>query len=145
MKYPKVYAGCILTLLVASGAHALTTPEAGQSDRIEWKILQNWPTSGQTLDMVHSLDGKFVYILNDKQQVQVFSAQGQLQGSIPVAEGVSSIDIAPQGERLYLINNKDNNFSSVSVSFVVDIDTAGSPFEGPADAPVTIAVFSDFE
>ena len=145
MKHPKFYAGCMLTLLVASGAHALTTPEAGQNERIEWKILQNWPTTGQTLDMVHSLDGKFVYILNDNKQVQVFSAQGQLQGAIPVAEGVSSIDIAPQGETLYLINNKDNSFSSVSVSFVVDIDTVGSPFEGPADAPVTVAIFSDFE
>ena len=145
MKYPKLYAGCLMSLLIATGAHALAIPEAGQNDRIEWKILQNWPTTGQTVDMVHSLDGKFVYILNDNHQVQVFSAQGQLQGAIPVAEGVSSIDIAPQGELLYLINNKDNSFSSVSVSFVVDIDTAGSPFEGPADAPVTISVFSDFE
>lgn len=145
MKYTHLYAGCMLTLLIASGAHGLATPETGQNERLEWKILQNWPTTGQTLDMAHSLDGKYVYILNDKQQVQVFSAQGQLQGSIPVAEGVSSIDIAPQGEVLYLIDNKNSSFSSISVSFVVDVDTAGSPFEGAADAPVTIAVFSDFE
>jgi hypothetical protein len=135
----------MLTLLVGATAYAMTTPVSGQDERIEWKILQSWPTTGQTLDMVHSLDGKFVYILNDKQQVQVFSAQGQLQGAIPVDEGVSSIDIAPQGEVLYLINNKTNSFSSISVSFVVDIDITGSPFKGPADAPVTIAIFSDFQ
>jgi DNA-binding beta-propeller fold protein YncE len=135
----------MLSLLITSGANALTVPESGQDNRIEWTVQQNWPTAGQTLDMVHSMDGKFVYILNNKQQVQVFSNQGKLQGSIPVEEGVSAIDIAPQGEKLYLINKKNQTFSSVGVSYVVDIDVTGSPFEGPADAPVTIAVFTDFE
>ncbi len=135
----------MLSLLITSGANALTVPESGQDNRIEWTVQQNWPTAGQTLDMVHSIDGKFVYILNNKQQVQVFNTQGTLQGSIPVEEGVSAIDIAPQGEQLYLINNKTQTFSSVGVSYVVDIDVTGSPFEGLADAPVTIAVFTDFE
>ena len=135
----------MLSLLITSGANALTVPESGQDNRIEWTVQQNWPTAGQTLDMVHSMDGKFVYILNNKQQVQVFSNQGKLQGSIPVEEGVSAIDIAPQGEKLYLINNKTQTFSAVGVSYVVDIDVTGSPFEGLADAPVTIAVFTDFE
>jgi DNA-binding beta-propeller fold protein YncE len=135
----------MLSLLITSGANALTVPESGQDNRIEWTVQQNWPTAGQTLDMVHSMDGKFVYILNNKQQVQVFSNQGKLQGSIPVEEGVSAIDIAPQGEKLYLINNKTQTFSSVGVSYVIDIDVTGSPIEGLADAPVTIAVFTDFE
>lgn len=145
MKYPKLYAGCLMSLLIASGASALTVPTSGQDKRIEWTMQQNWPTTGQTLDMAHSLDGKVVYILSDKQQVQIFNAQGQLQGSIPVEEGVAAIDIAPQGERLYLINNENNTFTSVAVSFVVNIDVTGSPFEGPADAPVTMTVFTDFE
>lgn len=145
MKFTKLYAGCFLSLFLASGANALAVPDSGQDNRIEWNVLQKWPTVGKTLDMVHSLDGKFVYILNDKQVVQVFNNQGQLQGSIPVEEGVSAIDIAPQGEMLYLINNKEQIFSSIAVSFIVDVDITGSPFKGPADAPVTIALFTDFE
>ncbi len=145
MKFTKLYAGCFLSLFLASGANALAVPDAGQDNRIEWNVLQKWPTVGKTLDMVHSLDGKFVYILNDKQVVQVFNNQGQLQGTIPVEEGVSAIDIAPQGEILYLINNKNQTFSSIAVSFIVDVDISGSPFRGPADAPVTIALFTDFE
>ncbi len=130
---------------MASGANVLAVPDSGQDNRIEWNVLQHWPTAGKTLDMVHSLDGKFVYLLNDKQTVQVFNSQGQLQGSIPVEEGVTAIDIAPQGELLYLINNKNQTFSSVGVSFIVDVDITGSPFKGPADAPVTITLFTDFE
>ena len=145
MKFTKLYASCFLSLFLTTGANALAVPDSGQDNRIEWNVLQKWPTVGKTLDMVHSLDGKFVYILNDKQMVQVFNSQGQLQGSIPVEEGVSAIDIAPQGEMLYLINNKDQSFSSIAVSFIVDVEISGSPFKGPADAPVTIALFTDFE
>jgi hypothetical protein len=145
MKRHKIFAGCLLSMMVASGAPVLAVPDSGQDKRIEWNVLQSWPTAGKTLDMVHSLDGKFVYLLNDQQTVQVFNSQGQLQGSIPVEEGVTAIDIAPQGEVLYLINNKNQTFSSVGVSFIVDVEITGSPFKGPADAPVTITLFTDFE
>lgn len=145
MKYARLYAGCVLSLALAFSGNAFAVPDSGQNDRIEWNAEQNWPTSGKTLDMATSLDGKFVYILNDKEQVQVFSSQGQLQGSIPVEQGVAAIDISPQGDRLYLINDSTKTFSSIAVSVIVDVDIAGSPVRGPANAPVTIVLFTDFE
>ena len=145
MKHTKTRAACLAFLCVAVSSPVMAVTNTGNDNRVEWQVQQSWPTQSKTLDMVHSLDGKFVYILNDKAQVQIFNRQGVLQGSIPVDAGVSAIDIAPKGETLYLVDNVANTFSSVSVSFVVDVDTTGSPFRGPADAPVTIAVFSDFE
>ena len=145
MKFPRLYAYSLASLFMASVAVGAAMPESGQDKRVEWKIQQTWPTAGKTLSMVNSLDGKYVFLLNDKQQVQVFSSQGQLQGNIPVEEGVSAIDISPQGETLYLINNGGQSFTSVAVSFIVDIDVNGSPFKGPADAPVTLTLFTDFE
>ncbi len=145
MQFSKLFVCCLATLLITASVSAQTMPETGQDKRVEWKTVQTWPTAGKILSMVHSLDGKFVFLLNDKQQVQVYNSQGQLQGSIPVAEGVSSIDIAPQGETLYLINNTTQFFTSIAISFIVDIDITGSPFKGPADAPVTITLFTDFE
>ena len=145
MKYSKIYTAWVACLFFAASAHALTTPPEGQDNRVEWKVVQSWPTESKTVDMVHSLDGKYVYILNDKNQVQIFNRQGQLQGNIPVSESITAIDIAPQGDTLYLVDNAKNTFSAISVSFVVDVSITDAPFEGPADAPVTIAVFTDFE
>lgn len=145
MNYKKLFAGCVLTVCMATGAKALPVAESGQDNRVEWKVQQSWSINAKTVDMVHSLDGKYVYILTDQKKVQIFDSKGQLQGAIPVDENVSAIDIAPQGDFLFLIDNKTMSFTAVSVSFVIDIDTAGSPFKGPADAPVTIALFTDFE
>ena len=145
MKYFKIPLACLACFSVAVNSYALMAKPEGQDQRVEWKLTQSWPTESKTLDMVYSLDGKYVYILNDRQQVQIYDRTGQLQGNIPIEKGVSAIDISPQGDSLYLINNEKNTFSSISVSFVVDVETAGSPFKGRVDAPVTLAVFTDFE
>jgi len=145
MKLTKILSATLAFLFIGVSSQALPTPPEGQDMRVEWKVMQSWPTENKTLGMVHSLDGKYVYILNDKSQVQIFNREGQLQGSIPIEKTVSAIDISPQGDALYLIDNEKNSFSSVSISFVVKVAAGDSPFEGPANAPVTIAVFTDFE
>lgn len=145
MNISRLFACCAASLFFCSTASATLVSENGQNNRVEWKLQQSWPTSGKTLDMVNSLDGRLTYILNDKQQVQVFNNLGQLQGTIPVENGVSHIDISPQGEVLLLVNNDKQTFSSVAISFVVDIDITGAPVKGPADAPVTMTLFTDFE
>ncbi len=145
MKSFPLCAAVILSLILLSATSILAVPQSGQDNRIEWTQAQHWPTGTKVLDMVHSLDGKYVFVLTDKQTVEVFTRDGKLQGSIPVEDGVSAIDIAPQGEALYLIDNKNQTFSAVAVSFVVDVDISGSPVTGPADAPVTMVLFTDFE
>lgn len=145
MEYSKIYAASLFSLLVISGTDALAVAPAGQDNKVEWSVQQTWPITGKTLSLAHSLDGKLVYVLNDKQQVQVFNSQGELQGSIPVEKGVSNIDVAPQGETLYVVDNDNKTYSSIAVSLVINVDITGSPFKGPADAPVTIALFTDFE
>lgn len=144
MNYSKIFTGCILSLAIATQGHA-ESPQSGIDNLVEWNVISQWSTGAKTIDMVHSLDGKFVYLLTDKSTVNVFDSKGKLQGSIPVSPTTSAIDIAPQGERLYLVDNTLNQFQSVSVAFVHTIDTKNSPFEGPADAPVTLTLFTDFE
>ncbi|MFT5701670.1 MAG: protein-disulfide isomerase [Desulforhopalus sp.] len=144
MNYSKIFTGCLLSLAIATQANA-ELPQSGKDNFVEWNVVNKWSIGARTLDMVHSLDGKFVYVLTNKKQVKVFDNTGKLQGSIPVASTVSAIDIAPQGELLYLIDNATNQFQAISVAFVHTINTKGSPFEGPADAPVTLTLFTDFE
>lgn len=142
--YSKIFTGCLLSLAIATQAPA-AMPTKGKDNLVEWSQIGKWSVGSKTIDMAHSLDGKYVYVLTDNAEVKIFDNTGKLQGAIPVSDSVSSIDIAPQGEKLYLVDNSNNEFQAISVAFVHTIDTKGSPFEGPAEAPITLTLFTDFE
>lgn len=145
MKYKQTITACALLMLSFSPSIVFCAAEPQESSKIQWQVEKSWKLPSKPLDIVYSLDGKRVFILTDQEKVLTYSSEGELLGAIPVEKGVSAIDIAPRGEKLFLINQADNSFSDLSVSFVVNIDTTGSPFLGNENAPVTIAVFTDFE
>ncbi len=119
--------------------------EASPNKSIDTSVKATWKIDAKPMDVVHTLDNKRVFILGDDSKVHVFSTDGGKQGAIPVDKGVTGIDIAPRGELLYLINQKNNTFTSLSVSFTATIDVTGAPFLGNENAPVTLALFSDFQ
>lgn len=145
MKYKLAATGCALLLTSFITGQALAVVNTTPPSKIDWKVEKSWDLPAKPLDIAYSLDGKQVFILTDQQTVLVFDNMGEQTGSIPVDKGVSAIDIAPRGERLFLINQETKAFSDLSIDFIVDINTAGSPYLGLATAPVTIAVFTDFE
>jgi len=145
MKFRFSLLTCAWLLSAGTVLHAETVAPAGEDNRLEWQVISRWQIEATPVDIVHSLDGKMVFILDNQHRILVYNNQGQLQGRIPVGEGVTRIDIAPQGEALYLIDGKENSFTSLAMSYVMDIDITGSPFKGKVDAPVTLAIFTDFE
>lgn len=75
----------------------------------------------------------------------VYDTAGSLQGRIPVDKGVNAIAIDPQGQSLHLSDAENKTFSTIAIDYVVKINTIGAPTKGKLDAPITIAVFSDFQ
>jgi len=145
MTYKQSIAACAILMFSFSTTTALAAADAKGSSKIQLQVEKTWKLPEKPLDIVYSLDGKRVFILTAQEQVLVYKANGELLGKIDVEKGVSAIDIAPRGEKLFLINQKKNSFTDISVDFVVNVDVAGSPFVGNANAPVTLAVFTDFE
>ncbi len=145
MKYKQKVTGCALLLASLCTGQAFAAVNTKTPSKIDWNVEKTWNLPAKPLDIVYSLDGKHVFILTDQHTVLVYDNLGELSGSIPVDKGVSAIDIAPRGEKLFLINQETKAFSDLNIDFVADINTAGSPFRGLATAPVTIAVFTDFQ
>ena len=145
MTYKQCIVSCAILMLSFSSSSALANVGGVGSAKVQIQVENTWKLPAKPLDIVYSLDGKKVFILTNQEQVLIYTSAGELQGKIDVQDGVSAIDIAPRGEKLYLINQKDNSFTDIAVDFVVSVNTAGSPFLGKVDAPVTLAVFTDFE
>jgi len=126
---------CILLLVLAAPLSAAT---------INVKTLKTLPLSAAPLDVATTADGKRMYVLNDKGEVQVYSTEGQLLDGCKVGTEVTGI--VPQGEnQLVLEKAGHNELTLVSVEISEKIDATKSPVLGPANAPVSIVVFDDFE
>ena len=134
-----------LLFLVAAAPLCAAAPDRGSNGNLEWRKLGDLQLPTEAIDFVNSLDGKYVFILTRDHKVLVYDQRGTLQGSIPVDAGVTGIDVAPQGQVLYLIDTEQNQTTTLAIDYIVNIDTANSAFKGNIGAPVTIVVFSDFQ
>lgn len=112
---------------------------------IEWNVLQTLNLNEPPVDIAFSTSRNKILVLTPKGELQVFEPDGQ---------SVANLDVGKEFDRLYLIQGSDVVLLSgknsktakiVELSFIEQINTAGAPFKGTENAPVVIAVFSDFE
>ena len=106
---------------------------------------RQWQLPYAPADMVQSVDGKVIYVLTDNHKLLIYEPNGTLKASADVDPGVVAIDTDARGEQILLIDRDNKTFTSFSIDFVAEVDITGSPAKGNPDAPVTVAVFSDFE
>lgn len=97
------------------------------------------------LDVAQSVSDGRLFVLLDGGEVQIFSADGQTQERFKVGAGVTSLEVSPDGQLLYLgiANSKELQF--VELSYVQQLPQNNSPVKGPDAAKVTITIFSDFQ
>jgi len=125
-------------LLLPSGV--ITTQAA-----VESSLVKTLHIGKRVLDMTATVDGKLLFVLT-RGEVLVYNARNQkLSGRISVDPDINRITISPRGNQLFASNGKTKTLSVVNVNLVYDIDAKGVPFKGPADAPVVIAVFDDYQ
>ena len=119
-------------------------PFSAHSD-VDWEISSAIQLDETPIDVAQTQGGELTYLLTDHAKVLIYSAAGKLVGTIPVDPSVTDIAISSKGDRLYLINSQRKTLKTVAIDFIVNFNIAGSPFLGPADAKVVVAVFSDFQ
>lgn len=117
---------------------------SGMNNKLEWGVVREFELANPPIDIAHSLDGKYVFVLTTENEVLVYDSAGEMQGTIPVDKGVSSIALDPRAQFLHMSDREKMKFYTLSIDFVLNIKTDNAPTKGVKDAPVTIAVFSDF-
>ncbi|UCF87985.1 MAG: hypothetical protein JSV70_06035 [bacterium] len=112
-----------------------------------FSILQERETAlpASALDIAVSDDGQFTFVLTKAGEVAIYRGTGDLVQTLSVGEGFDSIEYSPAGNRLILGGTGRQQLKVLSLAFIYELDYAGSPFKGPAGAPVSIAVFNDFQ
>lgn len=128
-----------LSLLIALAASASSHAE------VEMTIARTLTLEETPIDSALSAGGKYIFVLNDKGKVLVYTPDGRLDSTIPVDKSVDSIKAGPREEILLLVSSKNKTVQVAVLEFVQEISVAGAPLKGAADAPVSIVLFTDFQ
>jgi len=97
------------------------------------------------VDLAVSQNGKWIFVLTQSGSIQIYTPDGRMEGQIAAGRKVDGIRVGPREDLLLLTSKEEKTVQIVVLDFIRHINVSGSPFKGPADAPVVIAVFSDFE
>ena len=112
---------------------------------VEWNVTKTLNIEQTPLDVAVSLDGKWIFVLTDQESVLIYSVDGSFVDSLSVGSEVDGIKVGPWEGVLLLSSSKNKTVQILLLSFIQNIDTSNSPLKGRVDAPVEIAVFSDFQ
>jgi DNA-binding beta-propeller fold protein YncE len=134
----------LIVIIILSAALACYFPVTAKAE-VDWEVANAVQLDETPLDVAHSPNNEYTYILTDQAKVLIYSADNKLTGTVPVDPSVTDIAVSAKGDQLYLINAKRKTLNTLDIKFIVDINVAGSPFLGPAGAKVTVVVFSDFQ
>jgi len=135
--YPK-------SCLVLTAVVFLTIASWGQA-AVEITLEKTLQTEAVPIDVTVSTDGRSTFVLTDDGNVVIFDNLGNRQDTIKVGPHINQIEIDPSGEKLFATSRQNKTVEILLLDFISSLDTAGSAFKGPENAPVTIAVFSEFQ
>ncbi|MBT8372522.1 MAG: hypothetical protein HKO68_20500 [Desulfobacterales bacterium] len=133
----KTFMVLVILLILTASTHVCAT--------VEWRIQNSVKTEAVPIDVAVSSDGKSVFVLTEDGDILIYNRYGKLTDSINVGTHVDRIRIDPKGDRIFASSRKNKTIEIIAFDFIHKINTEGSPVKGPQDAPVIIAVFSDFQ
>ena len=136
--YCSIWAAVLVTVLIIY-------PAAAIGDSFSILEQKEMPLSGEALDLAVSNDGRWTYVLTKSGEVAIYGISGNLIQTLKVGKGFDTIEYSPAGNRLLFSGSGKQELKILTLSMLYELDYRGSPFKGPADAPVTIAVFNDFQ
>ena len=129
--------GAVMLLMVASTGVGSAT--------VEWEVLNTLKLDAPPLDVAISPDGKTVFVLTHEGKIHIYEVNGRLTDKIEVGEKIDQIKLGPKGTHLFATSRQNKTVQVIALDFIKPISIKGSPYKGLEDAPVIIAVFSDFE
>ena len=128
---------CVLigVLMIVGHAHA----------KVDWTIVNRIDLKSRAVDVASSQDGNLIFVLTSGEIVIYSVSKNRIENRIPVDEAFDRILYSDKNNTLVLSGGSSQSLRVIRVDWIHDIDISGLPFKGPADAPVIIATFDDYQ
>lgn len=138
------YRNAVKWLLIAAAlALCIGTREAYA--KVDLTPLEQTNLEVQPLDVAASPNGKLVFVLARGEVLIYSTPEKKVTNRIPLAGNFDRITYSAEADTLILTSTTSGVLKTVKVQPVFQIDISNHPFKGPADAPVTLVVFDDYQ
>ncbi|WP_300465086.1 hypothetical protein [Desulfobacula sp.] len=107
--------------------------------------IQKKTLAVQPLDVASSEDGQMIFILSPG-ELSVYSLENdKILSRSAIDDTYDNITYSEKNKTLILTGHSSKLLEIIRVEQVFEISLSGLPFKGHPDAPVTIAVFDDYQ
>jgi len=99
----------------------------------------------EPLDVASSENGNLIFILSLNELIIYSAENDQIIKRSALDNPYDKISYSEKNKTLILTSRSSKLLKIIHVEQVYDISLSGLPFKGPADAPVILAVFDDYQ
>lgn len=138
-KVPSIL-GIVLVIIVSFFTVSPVIPAA-----VEWQISGQLDLKAPPVDLCASADGTWLYILSAG-EIAVYSFfEEKIVNRISVDTAFDRMIYVKEKNALVVTSRSGKTVQIIQLEEVQQFDISGLPFQGSKRAPITIAVFSDYQ
>jgi len=112
---------------------------------VDWTSIGQVKLESPPLDVESTPDRDLIFVLVPGKVVVYDNSANRELNQIPVDQSYNRLTYSTESENLVLTSSVTNELQIIQIDRVYNISVEGSPFLGPENAPITIAVFDDYE
>ena len=112
---------------------------------VDWTIKKQLNLEASPLDISTSVDGRWIFILVPGEVLVYSVSEDKVVNRIPVDEAFDTLTHSARSNTLVLGSGSEKTLRIIQLELIHKIDISGLPFKGPENAPVTMAVFGDYQ
>lgn len=97
------------------------------------------------LDIAASADGQWLFILTPGEIIVYSAFENKISKGIPIDKGFDRLTYSARDNTLILSSRTEKSVKIIQMELIHQFDNSGLPVQGPENAPVTVAVFGDYQ
>jgi hypothetical protein len=134
----------IVGMVLAVMGSLLYAPTVIPAD-VEWTIGGQLGLKAPPLEICASTDGKWLYILCPG-EIAIYSFnEDKIVNRIPIDKNFDRMIYVAEKNALVVTGRSGDTVRIIQLEVVHTFTTSGLPHKGPKHAPITIALFSDYQ
>ena len=132
--------GMVFTLIVSW----ILVPQVFAAD-LELTERKQLKLDVSPLDTAASADGQWLFILTPGEIIVYSAFEDKISKGIPIDKGFDRLTYSAKTNSLILSSRSEKAVKIIQLELIHQFDISGLPLQGPENAPVTVAVFGDYQ